>query len=271
MNLKFPQFAKGSAQSRRPYRLGVALSGGGARGFAHLGALRALRDCGLVPDAVAGCSAGAVVAAFYGAGVSEQRVLSLFRSARFRDFAEMKMPRTGLFALDRFRTIIEREAGCSRIEQLSVPTIICATDLDLAERQAFTSGPLGLTVTASCSIPIIFEPVTIAGRRYVDGGVLHNLPAWALRQSCDRLIGINCSPLNASQLPQATGILEVARRSFMMMTKGNVAQDAALCDLAVDLADVAEHQVFDLKNLELLVEHGYLTTIRAIESSRFTL
>ena len=72
-------------------------------------------------------------------------------------------------------------------------------------------------------------------------------------------------------MPAGKGIIDVARRSFMMMTKGNVAQDMGQCDLAVELSEVADHQVFDLKDLELLVEHGYLTTIKAIRQNKFSL
>ncbi|MDE7144012.1 MAG: patatin-like phospholipase family protein, partial [Muribaculaceae bacterium] len=121
-------------QPRKPYRIGLALSGGGARGFAHLGALKALRDHGIEPDVVAGVSAGSVVAAFHGAGLTEDKVLSIFHGARVKDFAEMIVPRRGFFALDRFIAMIEHEGGVSRIEDLSVPTIICATDFDQGKR-----------------------------------------------------------------------------------------------------------------------------------------
>ncbi len=267
--LKFPQFS--SASSRRQFRLGLALSGGGARGFAHLGAIRALEDCGFRPDIVAGVSAGSVVAAFYSAGLSTERILAIFHQAKFRQFAEMKVPRDGLFRMDRFKRMVERETGVKKIEDLPLPTVICATDLDSGTPVAFTSGALGDRVAASCSIPIVFEPVVIDGRRYVDGGVLHNLPAWPLRDRCEKLIGINCSPMYPSAMPAGKGIIDVARRSFMMMTKGNVPQDMGRCDLAVELSEVADHQVFDLKDLELLVEHGYLTTIKAIRQNKFSL
>ncbi|MDE5972231.1 MAG: patatin-like phospholipase family protein [Muribaculaceae bacterium] len=254
-------------QPRKPYRIGLALSGGGARGFAHLGALKALRDHGIVPDVVAGVSAGSVVAAFHGAGLTEDKVLSIFHGARFKDFAEMIVPRRGFFALDRFIAMIEHEGGVSRIEDLSVPTIICATDFDQGKRVEFTSGRLGERVAASCAIPIVFEPVVIGGVRYVDGGVLHNLPAWALRERCDYLIGVSCSPMPDLEA-RAGGIVDVARRSFMLMTKSNIYPDLELCDLPVELTEVAGHAVFDLKQIEVLVEQGYLCMLRALRAAR---
>ncbi len=259
-------FSKNSkANPSRPYRLGLALSGGGARGFAHLGALKALQDHGIVPDIVAGVSAGSVVAAFHGAGLDADSVLSIFKGSKFKTFAEMVIPRRGFFHLGRFSEMVERACRVSNIEDLKVPTVICATDFDAGCPVEFTSGRLGERVAASCCIPIVFEPVVIDGHRYVDGGVLHNLPAWALRDKCDTLIGISCSPMPES-LPEAEGIVDIARRSFMLMTKSNIYPDLSLCDLPVELAGVADHSVFDLKQLEVLVEQGYLSTIQALRN-----
>lgn len=252
---------------RKPYRLGVCLSGGGARGFAHIGAMRALYELGLRPDIVAGVSAGSVVAAFHGANMLEDSnvLLNLFAGSRFRDFAEIQVPTQAFFSLDRFKDKLEAIIPYKTIESLPNPTVICATDLDNATKMAFTSGPLAERVVASCSIPIIFEPVTIDGRRYVDGGVLRNLPAWAIRHLCDTLIGINCSPFDPTASP-AKGIIDIARRSFSVMSKNNVTPDLELCDLVVSLTETASHQTFDLSSLEMLVESGYLTTLRALKS-----
>lgn len=254
---------------KRPYRLGVCLSGGGARGFAHIGAMRALREMGLVPDIIAGVSAGSVVAAFYSAGMlndyANDPLLNLFTDSKFRDFAEMHVPRESLFSLDRFKHRLEQMIPYRNIEELPIKTVIGATDIDQGIKKAFTEGPLAERIVASCSIPIVFEPVSIEGRRYVDGGVLHNMPSWAIRHLCDHLIGINCSPMY--QAPPARNIIEIAQRSYSLMAKHNVIPDLELCDTVVNLTEVADHQAFDLRSLSLLVESGYLTTIRALRSA----
>lgn len=248
--------------------MGLALSGGGARGFAHLGALRALADCGIVPDVVAGVSAGSVVAAFHGAGLTTDQILGVFHNTKFKNFADMVVPRRGFFNLMKFGRIIEEACGVRRIEELKVPTIICATDFDAGAKVAFESGRLAERVAASCCIPIVFEPIEFGGHRYVDGGVLHNLPAWALRDKCDFLIGVSCSPMpNLNEQP-ATGIVDIAKRSFMLMSKSNIYPDLALCDVAIELSEVADHSVFELKELEVLVEKGYLAALRALRGAR---
>lgn len=253
---------------RRPYRLGVCLSGGGARGFAHIGAMRALRELGLEPDVIAGVSAGSVVATFYAAGLlndySNDPLLKLFTSHKLRDFVQVHLPRESFLSLERFRQILKEMIPYENLEDLPLKTIIGATDIDSGTKAAFSSGPIAERVVASCSMPIVFEPVTIDGHRYVDGGVLHNLPAWTIRHLCDKLIGINCSPMY--QAPPPTNIIDIARRSYALMSKHNVIPDLELCDAVVNLTETADHQVFDLRSLELLVESGYLTTLKALEN-----
>lgn len=254
---------------KKPYKLGVCLSGGGARGFAHIGAMRALRELGLLPDIIAGVSAGSVVATFYAAGLlsdpNHDPLLEMFSNASFRDFAEMHVPRESFFSLDRFKAKLAEQIPYKNIEELPIKTVIGATDLDLGMKKAFTEGPLPERVVASCSIPIVFEPVTIDGHRYIDGGVLHNMPSWAIRHLCEHLIGINCSPMYKSA--PARNIVEIAQRSYALMSKHNVIPDLEICDIVVNLTEVADHQAFDLKSLSLLVEAGYLTTLRTLRSS----
>ncbi len=254
-------------KQKKPYRIGVAFSGGGARGFAHIGAIHAIQDLGLTPDIVAGVSAGAVVAVFYAAGLLDRhddKLLKLFSGGKFTDFAKPRIPHDGFFSLDKFRHQLEILIPYQNIEDLPLKTIVCASDIDSGTKMAFDRGHLSERVVASCSIPIVFEPVDIDGRRYVDGGVLRNLPAYAIRHLCDFLIGINCSPMGDT--PPAKGIVEIAKRTYRLMSKNNVTPDLEMCDVVVNLTETANHQTFDLHDLELLVESGYLTTVKQLKN-----
>ncbi len=252
----------------KPYKLGLALSGGGARGFAHLGAIKALEEYGFKPDIIAGVSAGSVVTALYAAGLSNEQILSLFHDAKFSDFAELVVPKNGLFNLDRFKKFIVKSAGVKRIEELKIPAVICATDIDRGRSVAFTAGPLGECVTASCSIPIIFKPVRIAGVNYVDGGVLNNLPAWSIREKCKKLIGVNCSPLAPTKKHNGT-LIDIAQRSYSLMAKSNALQDMKKCDLAINIDEIADYQVFNLKNTVQVFESGYRATVDALKDNNW--
>lgn len=241
----------------RPFNIGVALSGGGARGFAHLGALQALEETGFKPDLLAGVSAGAVVAVMYAAGRSPEEIIDRFASAKFSSFTRLSIGRAGLFDLSRFKKfVLDAVAPYKNLEDLPIPAYIGATDFDHGRSVAFNSGRIGERVIASCSIPIVFPPVRIDGTAYVDGGVLRNLPAWMIRPLCKRLIGVNCSPLVREKY-NSRSLHDVALRTYNLMAKANQAADMEMCDLTVVMPDIAHYKVFNLKNVRSVFISGF--------------
>ncbi|MDE6564072.1 MAG: patatin-like phospholipase family protein, partial [Muribaculaceae bacterium] len=109
----------------KKYRLGVALSGGGARGFAHAGALKAIEEAGLYPDVIAGVSAGSIAAVLYAGGLTPMNIATLFAKTGFRDFAELSIGQCGIFKLDKFaRFIVRALGGPKRLEDLRIPIYI---------------------------------------------------------------------------------------------------------------------------------------------------
>lgn len=260
--------AHGDAETgkTKPYRLGIALSGGGARGFAHAGALMAIEDAGLKPDAVAGVSAGSVIAVLYAAGVKPLRMAEIFARTSLRDFVSIDFGNGGLFNIERFGNFVLRALGGIRnLEDLPIPTYIAATDIDQGCQKVFSSGRIGPRMMASCSIPIIFKPVEIEGSHYVDGGVLRNHPAWVLRDKCDTLIGINVSPLRPAQ--RYNNIISVALRTYNLLTKANSVHEMELCDIAVDMPDIVNYGVFDLRRIKELFVMGYKSTRDALQAA----
>lgn len=241
------------------YRTGLVLSGGGARGFAHAGAIRALNECGIYPDIIAGVSAGSVAGVMYAAGVSPERMVELFESSHFSDFCEFGLPKDGFFNLNRFRKFLKANIGFANLEDLPIKTLVGATDLDNGRKVMFESGPIAELVAASCSIPIVFKPVKIDGVRYVDGGVLHNLPAWAIRHRCKYLIGINCSPL--TQRHVGNSLIDIAMRSYELMAKTNVIGDMDLCDIVIRNEEIARYKVFNLRQIQKVYDSGYNDTM----------
>ncbi len=262
--MQFPTFGFGS---KRPYKIGVALSGGGARGFAHVGALQALEEMGIRPDVIAGVSAGSIVSVMYAAGIKPAEMLELFTGAKFTDFCELSVPKDGFFKMTGFKKFLQKHIPYSTLEELPIPTIVCATDLDRCERVAFDKGEISDRVLASCCMPIIFKPIIINGVHYVDGGVLHNLPAWAIRDKCKYLIGINCSPMPAGNYKHT--LLEIAHRSYNMMAKSNAHTDMSLCDIAVETSEIARYQVFNLKEIKKVYRNGYETTMKTLLDNGF--
>lgn len=246
------------------YRLGVALSGGGARGFAHAGALKALEEAGYRPDVIAGVSAGSVAGVLYAAGVTPDDILRLFTELKFTDLCTLNIKGgESVFSLAKFRKFIEKNTGVNLLEQLRIPTYIGATDLDHGVPAEFHTGPIGERVVASCSIPIVFNPVKIDGVHYVDGGVLRNLPAWIIRNKCRTLIGVNCSPLTGFRYKKS--IFEIALRTYNLMAKTNQYEDMNMCDHVIVTPELSGYQVFNLKDINKVFLSGYAAAHRAIK------
>lgn len=251
---------------RRPYKLGVALSGGGARGFAHAGALMAIEEAGLKPDIVAGVSAGSVVAILYAAGIKPIEIPQLFSNAGMSDFTTLSLGQGGILSAEKFKKFIMKAiGGYTRLEDLPMPVYIGVTDFDRGVATEFHRGPIGEVMLASCSIPIVFRPVNIDGVNYVDGGVLRNHPAWIIRDKCDTLIGVNVSPLNQRANPSS--LLDVAMRTYNLMAKANQNADMNLCDISVSTPEIAHYKVFNLKNINSVFTSGYIHARKALREA----
>ncbi len=251
--------------SESPYKCGIALSGGGARGFAHVGALKAFEEFGYKPDIISGVSAGSVAAVLYAAGRTSDEILGMFADKKLRTLTDWNFHGDSFFLLERFGDLIKKAvAPYTRLEELPIPTYVGATDFSKGVPVEFHTGDIAETVMASCCIPIVFKPIIIDGIPYVDGGVLRNLPAWMIRDKCKELIGVNCSPLLHHTYKNS--ILDIALRTFMLMERSNQAEDIALCDLHVEMPEIANYKVFNLKEIRQVYISGYSSGRRAIKN-----
>ena len=229
---------------KKQYNIGLALSGGGVRGFAHIGALRALEDVGIKPDIIAGVSAGSIVASFYAAGMTADEIFDIM--GKFKKFLAKNLP-------------------VENIEQLKLPTIIAATDIEQQHEMPFTTGNIAERIIASCSIPLVFKPVKIDNSYYVDGGVLHNLPSFYLRPICKKVIGINVSPSKLG--PIKMNVRSLAYRTYKLMTLRNVVADKQLCDLLVDIISIQQISTFDTRAANRIAQKGYFETMKILKNS----
>lgn len=237
------------------YPVGFALSGGGARGFAHLGAIKALEEHEILPDLIAGVSAGSVVGALYCTGYTTEDIMDMFLKEHFKDFADITIPRVSLFNTDGFRDFLSRTLGKRTFRDMQIPLRVIATDLDHGKSTVFKSGVVADAVWASCSIPVIFPPVEINGVNYVDGGVLRNFPVFPIRNECDFIVGVDVNPMKLGDYKK--NILSIAERSYNMMFRSNSNEDKKICDLLLEIDDIADYNIFDLKHIKDIVASGY--------------
>ncbi len=249
-------------RTNRPYKVGLALSGGGAKGFAHLGVFRLFEECGLKPDIISGTSAGAIAGALWADGYSSEEIKELFKGLEFSRFARIQLPKAGLFDHKRLGTFLQKHLHTKNIEDLSVPMVIVATNIDEGVSHEFRTGPLVDAVLASSSVPIIFSPVEIEGTHYVDGGLFRNFPVTNIREECERVIGVNVTPLIRQEYKQT--ILYIAERAYHYMFRANTLEDRLLCDLLIETATIGQYKMFDLDNVDQIADVGYEAALNAL-------
>ena len=242
----------------KPYKIGIALSGGGIKGLCHAGVLKALEEKNIKPDIISGVSAGAIVGALYADGYTPDEISELFEDISFRQMTNFHIPDGGLFRIDAFEDFMRRTLRAKTFEELKIPLRIVATDLDKGLSVTFTEGDLINPIIASCSIPVLFIPKKINGVNYVDGGVLKNFPVSTISDECEKVIGINASPIVAEEYKLS--IMNVAARTYHFMFKANILSDKELCDLLIEPVDMGNYDTFDVDKGREIFELGYKST-----------
>jgi len=171
-----------------PPRIGLALGGGAARGFAHIGVIQALEEAGIRPDLVVGTSAGSLVAALYASGRRAAELVQLADAMDESAITDWAFPGRGLIRGEALARFVREHTGGRTIEQLALPLGIVATDLDSGAPILFQRGDIGIAVRASSAVPAVFQPVRIGAREYVDGGLVSPVPVRFARQMGAELV-----------------------------------------------------------------------------------
>ena len=246
------------------YNLGYALGGGGSRGFAHLGVLKALDDLGLKPEILIGTSAGALAGVFYADGFQPEEVNELFQKKEFLQFAELSLPNAGFLKSSGLYKLLKSNLRAKKFEQLKIPFVSVATDWVRGETVTFSEGDnLVESVVASCSVPIIFQPQYINGVAYVDGGVFKNFPVSLIRKACKYVVGVNVSKI--APLAEMANIRKMSERTFRMMANSNTLIDRDLCDILIEPRGISNLSMFDLKNISQVAKIGYLSATKTMQ------
>ncbi|MFL6630133.1 MAG: patatin-like phospholipase family protein [Burkholderiaceae bacterium] len=217
----------------RPPRVALALGGGAARGFAHIGVIEVLEENGIRPDIVTGTSAGSLVAALYAAGRTGKELEAIAINMDESALTDWSFPGRGLIRGEALAHYIREATGNKPLEQMKIPLGIVATDLDTGRPIVFRRGDVGTAVRASSAVPAVFQPVRIGTHEYVDGGLASPVPVRAARDmGADVIIAVDIS-----QLPDggATGdALHMLLQTFSIMSR-------SINELELKEAEVALH------------------------------
>lgn len=199
-----------------PLKIALALGGGAARGFAHIGVIKALEAQGIVPDMVVGTSAGSVVGALYASGMSGFELQSLALTMQENMLADWTLPNRGVLKGEALQDFINLKVKNLTIQKMPKPLGVVATDLQSGEKVLFRRGDTGMAVRASSAVPGVFQPVEISGRDYVDGGLTSPVPAQVARSmGADFVIAVDIS--SVSRRGKLSGTLDVLLQTFAIM------------------------------------------------------
>lgn len=245
------------------YHIGFALSGGFIKGFAHLGVMQALLEHDIKPEILSGVSAGALAGVFYADGNEPHKVLDYFAGHKFQDLTKLVIPKVGLFELNEFIDFLKTNLKAKKLEELQIPLIVTATDLDHGRLVHFHKGNIAERVAASCCMPVLFAPVKVDDTHFVDGGVLMNLPVTPIRRVCDKVVAVNVSPLMATQYKM--NIVSIALRSYNFMFRSNSFPEREKADLLIEPYNLAGYSNTELEKAEEIFMQGYNTANVVLE------
>lgn len=261
--------------SRRPPRtpgpahhgLGLALGGGFARGFAHIGVLQALEENDIPVACIAGTSIGSILGAGYASGVSVARMAEVCRKIQFRDFARWKISRMGLASNARMADLVDQCFGGRTFEQLRIPMAVVTTDLVTGEPVVFTAGDLVDPIRASCAFPGLFEPVLIGGRCLADGGLSAQVPTKAAAALGARhVLGISVGFNNWNAAPPAN-VFEVLSRAISIAQKHRSPSWERFADLILE-PEVQTVDWDDFHRADDAIRAGFEATRRVLPRLR---
>lgn len=235
--------------------IGLVLSGGGARGISHLGVLAALEEYHLRPSHISGTSAGAIIGALYAAGYQPSEILKvIIKTKLFKYF----MPNTnfsGLLRMESTEKLYRQMLDENSFESLNIPLTVAATDIERGETVYFSEGELIKPLQASSCVPVIFAPVQINGRYFIDGGILNNLPVDPLEGKYEYIIGVHSNALPAHL--KVSNIRQIIERSLHLAINVNIEERKRKCDFFIEPPQMALFGVYDVAKAQEIYQIGY--------------
>jgi NTE family protein len=238
---------------------GLVLSGGGARGIAHAGVLKALDELKISIDIISGTSSGALIALLYSGGVAPGEIPGLVKKNKLFEPRRFRLDMKGLLKSDLFRKILSDQISVRNFEDLKIPVRISATDFTHGRIRVFDKGPFLEPAVASCSIPLIFAPVNSEGVNLVDGGLVNNLPVELVEGRCRKIIGVNVNPIGIQSRKNLSGTIE---RIFQIIVNSGIEHRKNRCDIFIEPESLSQYAVFDTMHADELFEAGYNETMK---------
>ncbi len=237
--------------------IGIALSGGGVKGVAHVGIIQALLERDIFPDIISGASAGAIVGALYANGVSPLEMLAFFKETPLLKYSYLTINKPGLFDTDKYLVFFEKYFPINSFDALEKKLFVVTTNLHKGESVFFDKGELIKPILASAALPPVFSPVSIDGQLYADGGIMNNFPVEPLIDSSQYIIGSYTTSLRDVGKGELKNSYQLSQRTNLLMLHSNVKQKLQVPDLLITPKNLDLIGVLDKKNVEKAYIVGY--------------
>lgn len=236
-------------------KIGLVLSGGGARGLSHLGALQAILEAGITPSIISGVSSGAIIGTFFASGVMPDYLLEILIKSNLFRYVRPAWSKFGFLKIERFLPLYEAHLPVKTFEELQIPMFVSAAELKEGKTIFFSKGDIVKPLLASSCMPVLFVPMEIDSRRFVDGGIINNLPVEPLLGQCDLIIGVHANPTNKKF--KVGGIRSMIERTFHLAIAMNVKERVQYCDIFIEPPELANYTIFDMRFAKDIFDVGY--------------
>ena len=253
------------------YKVGIVLSGGGALGYAHIGALQALEEQDIYPAIISGTSMGGIIGAFYANGFSPKQIYDLVKLENFTNPLKIISPmlrqnQLGLFSQKNILKILKKYIEHNSFDLLRIPLFVSVTNLSKNQVEFVHSGDsLHHYLLATSAIPTLFDAVKINGDTYVDGGVLNNFPAQPIRKECKYLIGIDVKADTGSN--NIKRIKDIFMRTLNLVIMQNSIEGRNLCDVIIEPQANKKYEDLDFSAFDTIYKYGYDAAKKYLEEN----
>jgi NTE family protein len=239
-----------------PPAIGLALSGGAARGIAHIAVLEVLEQEGIPIHAIAGTSAGSIVGALYAAGMPLSEMKRILLTAKWKDLLKLTIPKKGLISSEGIYRFMDEILPVKKFSELLIPYAAVATDLQTGEKVSIMSGSVAKAVQASCSLPVIFTPTEINRKPLIDGGAASQIPVRTVREELGAkiVIAVNVN-YKAIELDQYDTIIKIAAHLSALWASRNAREEEKLADVVIPV-NAKGIALYDLSKSRELLRRG---------------
>lgn len=254
-----------NTQTLQSKSLGLVLSGGGVRGMAHIGVIKAMEEFGLEAKIVSGSSVGALIGALYANGNSVLDMMRFFKETPLFKYNFFALAKPGLIDTERYINIFKTYFPHDNFADLKKELHVVATNLEQGEEEFITAGELIKPLLASAALPPVFSPVKYKGMLYADGGIMNNFPSEPVKDKVDFVIGSNVSIVSKLQKKDLNNSLQLTGRVTGLMIYAINREKIDKCDLVFEPQELEHIGILDRKGIEKAYAIGYETAVREFD------